>query len=113
MAAWRNGHFDEAVFQCFVKSLGIYPVGSLVRMQSDKLGVVVEQNETSITAPKVKLFYSARTEMPIPVEVIDLADPQCADRIAGRESNSVWKFPHLDTLWAGADVLRKMGKGWN
>jgi HD-GYP domain-containing protein (c-di-GMP phosphodiesterase class II) len=31
MAEWSNGHFDEAVFQAFVKSIGIYPIGSLVR----------------------------------------------------------------------------------
>ena len=30
MAEWK-GHFDPTVFQAFVKSLGIYPVGSLVR----------------------------------------------------------------------------------
>jgi HD-GYP domain-containing protein (c-di-GMP phosphodiesterase class II) len=30
MASWK-GHFDPTLFQAFVKSLGIYPVGSLVR----------------------------------------------------------------------------------
>ena len=25
MAEWRNGHFDERVFQAFVKTIGIYP----------------------------------------------------------------------------------------
>jgi HD-GYP domain-containing protein (c-di-GMP phosphodiesterase class II) len=111
MASWRKGHFDEAVFHAFVKSLGIYPVGALVRMKSDRLGVVVEQNETAITSPKVKLFYSARTNMPIVPLVLDLADPRCNDRIAGRESNSVWQFPHLDGLWAGEDALRKLARG--
>ena len=110
MASWRSGHFDETVFQAFVKSLGIYPVGALVRMQSDKLAVVVEQNEGAMTSPKVKIFYSARSKLPIPVEVLDLSDPKCNDRIAGRESNKVWKFPHLDSLWAGPEVLRKLGR---
>jgi HD-GYP domain-containing protein (c-di-GMP phosphodiesterase class II) len=41
MAEWK-GHFDPAVFQAFVKSLGIYPIGSLVRLESGKLGVVTE-----------------------------------------------------------------------
>ena len=35
MAQWA-GHFDTAVFQAFVKSLGIYPVGSLVRPDSSR-----------------------------------------------------------------------------
>ncbi|MDE2430809.1 MAG: HD-GYP domain-containing protein, partial [Burkholderiales bacterium] len=37
MAEWSNGHFDEKVFQAFVKSIGIFPVGTLVRMESGRL----------------------------------------------------------------------------
>jgi len=109
MASWA-GQFDSEIFQAFVKSLGIYPIGSLVRMRSGKLGVVVEQNESSLVAPKVKLFFSTRSNLPIPVELVDLSAPGCADAIAARESNAQWKFPHLDELWAGSDVLRKLGK---
>ena len=109
MASW-SGQFDGAVFQAFVKSLGIYPIGSLVRMRSGKLGVVVEQGERSLVAPRVRLFFSTRSNMPITVELIDLAAPGCADAIAARESNAQWKFPHLDELWAGPEVLRRIGR---
>jgi len=109
MASWA-GQFDTEIFQAFVKSLGIYPIGSLVRMRSGKLGVVVEQNESSLVAPRVKLFFSTRSGMPVPVELVDLSAPGCADAIAARESNAQWKFPHLDELWAGPEVLRKLGK---
>jgi HD-GYP domain-containing protein (c-di-GMP phosphodiesterase class II) len=110
MASW-NGQFDPAIFQAFVKSLGIYPIGSLVRMRSGKLGVVVEQNEASLVSPKVKLFFSVRSNMPVPVELLDLSASSCSDAIVARESNAQWKFPHLDELWAGPEVLRKLGKG--
>ena len=109
MASWA-GQFDTEIFQAFVKSLGISPIGSLVRMRSGKLGVVVEQNESSLVAPRVKLFFSTRSGMPVPVELVDLSAPGCADAIAARESNAQWKFPHLDELWAGPEVLRKLGK---
>jgi hypothetical protein len=37
MATWtKEGHFDERVFQAFVKSIGIYPTGSLVKLQSNE-----------------------------------------------------------------------------
>lgn len=107
MAEWRRGHFDEAVFQAFVKSLGIYPTGSLVRMKSGRLAVVVEQNAASLTAPMVKVFFSTRSQMHITPELIDLSRPGCADCITGRESNLEWKFSHLDELWAGPEVLRQ------
>ena len=58
MAEWK-GHFDPLVFQAFVKSLGIYPIGSLVKLASGKLGVVIEQGEQSLLKPKVKVFFGS------------------------------------------------------
>lgn len=98
MAQWK-GHFDPAVFQAFVKSVGIYPVGSLVRLQSGRLAVVAEQNPSSLVAPRLKVFFSTKSQLPIPVETLDLAAPGCSDRILGRESPSQWGFQNLDELW--------------
>lgn len=111
MADWtRAGQFDPVLFQVFVKSLGIYPNGSLVRMTSGRLAVVMEQNPQSLVSPRVKVFFSTRSQMPIPTEVLDLAHSGCTDRIEARESNLKWKFTHLDELWAGAEALRGIGK---
>jgi len=98
MAQWK-GHFDPAVFQAFVKSVGIYPVGSLVRLQSGRLAVVAEQHPTSLVTPKLKVFFSTKSQMPIPLETLDLAQPGCSDRILGRESPTQWGFQNLDELW--------------
>ena len=109
MAEWRGGHFDDTVFQAFVRSLGIYPVGSLVRMQSGRLAVVCEQNPESLVSPKVKVFFSTRSQLHIPPELLDLSSSACSDRIAARESNAQWKFTHLDELWAGPESLKRHG----
>ena len=101
MAEWANGHFDQKVFQAFVKSLGIYPIGSLVRLASGRLGVVMEQSARSLTTPLVKVFYSTKSQLRIAPEVIDLSAPGCSDKIAGREDPAKWKFPDLDELWSG------------
>lgn len=98
MAAWQ-GHFDPSVFQAFVKSLGIYPLGALVRLQSDHLAVVLEQNETALLTPRVRLFYNARHRSPVLIRDLDLATPGCQDRITGIESPEAWGFKELEKLW--------------
>lgn len=98
MAQW-TGHFDRVVFQAFVKSVGIYPVGTLVRLESGRLAVVVDRNPANLVAPTVKVFYSVRSKMPIPVQLVDLGASTCRDRIVGRESSREWGFKQLDDLW--------------
>ena len=101
MAEWSKGHFDERVFQAFVKTVGIYPTGSLVRLQSGRLGVVLEQHGKSLLTPQVKVFFSAKSKLPIPQEVIDLSKLDGQDRIVGRESPAEWGFRNLSELWTG------------
>lgn len=101
MAEWTNGHFDLRVFQCFVKSVGIYPVGSLVRLSSGRIGVVTEQATSTLTAPIVKVFYSTNSGMRFEPVVLDLSRPHITEKIIQREDPSKWNFHDLNLLWSG------------
>ena len=101
MAEWTNDHFDPRLFQAFVKSIGIYPVGSLVRLTSGRIGVVMEQAPQSLVTPRVKVFFSTKSDMRIPPELVDLSAPGCQEKIAGREDPDRWRFPDLNELWSG------------
>ncbi|WP_339859015.1 HD-GYP domain-containing protein [Pseudohongiella acticola] len=101
MAQWK-GHFDPELLQAFVKVVGIYPIGSLVRLKSQRLAVVVEQNEKSMLKPKVKVFFSIRSKMPLPQAVVDLALPGLEDVIEAREHFENWNFPYMEDLWQSA-----------
>lgn len=106
MAEWSKGHFDETVFQAFVKTVGIYPIGSLVRLESGRLAVVIEHNAKSLLTPTVMVFFSAITKMPIMQASLNLAELKGTDKIIGRESPSEWGFKNLDKLWSGMSQPR-------
>jgi HD-GYP domain-containing protein (c-di-GMP phosphodiesterase class II) len=97
MASWQ-GHFDRDMFKSFIRCIGIYPTGSLVRMKSGKLAVVLEQNSAALTKPKIKLFFSTRSNEPIRHEVMDLAT-DIRDQIEAPEPPEKWRFPYLNELW--------------
>jgi putative nucleotidyltransferase with HDIG domain len=99
MASWK-GHFDEKIFQYFVKTVGIYPVGALVRLKSERLGVVIEQGDKSLLHPKVKVFLSTRTKIAFEPMVINLANPQEQDAIVKFELAEDWGVRDVDNLWA-------------
>ena len=96
MAGWE-GHFDQQVFYAFVKCVGIYPVGALVRLRSERLAVVMEQNADSLLIPKVKVFYSISRGMPVAQELVDLANGH--DAIISLELEKNWGFKNLEALW--------------
>ncbi|MBC52866.1 MAG: hypothetical protein CMQ34_03425 [Gammaproteobacteria bacterium] len=101
MAQWK-GHFDPVLFQSFVKVVGIYPIGSLVRLKSQRLAVVIEQNEKSLLKPKVKVFFSVRSSMPLDQRVVDLSSAHVEDSIEAREHFENWSFPYMEELWQSA-----------
>jgi putative nucleotidyltransferase with HDIG domain len=101
MAEWE-GHFDKKIFQAFVKSMGIYPVGSLVRLTSGRIGVVTEQSAKSLTTPMVKVFFSSKSGMRLVPYTVDLSRTDSAEKIHQREDPAKWNFPDLNELWLGA-----------
>jgi putative nucleotidyltransferase with HDIG domain len=98
MASWQ-GHFDETLMKSFVRSIGIYPIGALVRLSSDRLAVVVEQNPATLLAPRVRVFYSVKQRKHVLMTDLDLASAGDRERIVGVESPEKWGFRDLEKVW--------------
>ena len=81
LVEWSGDHLDPVLVKQFIRCIGLYPVGSLVLLESGRLGAVVEANEHDQRLPVVRVMYHTKFRMPITVETIDLAHPGTQDRI--------------------------------
>jgi len=90
MASWKKGHFDDSLFRAFVKTVGIYPSGTLLKLRSSRLAVVTEQSDKSLLAPKIKIFYSSTSKSVIPLKIVDLNSS--GEMIEGIERPRDWGF---------------------
>lgn len=99
MAEWSRNQYDTRVFHAFVRTIGIYPIGTLVRLRSGYLGVVMDQNEKALLAPRVKAFYAIDRGHRIPAKIIDLEHE--GDEILSHEDPDVWGIVDLYSLWSG------------
>lgn len=97
MAEWSKGHFDQKVFHAFVKAVGIYPTGSLVKLSSGHLAVVCDQEEGALLKPVVKLVYSIHQEQRMNPEHLNLNHHD--NEIVSQEDPTKWGFEDIDSLW--------------
>lgn len=93
-----KGHFDDAILAAFVRSVGIYPVGSLVRLKSDRLALVAGQDEADTMRPLVRVFYCIKNRARIPAQDLDLAQDR-DDSIVSREEPVKWGFTAWESQW--------------
>ena len=90
MARWAPAHIDREIFHHFVKAIGIYPVGSFVRLDSGLLGVVVDQNHGELLRPKVRAVYCTHRQDFVQPRLLDLGGDARDQRIAGPERAARW-----------------------
>jgi HD-GYP domain-containing protein (c-di-GMP phosphodiesterase class II) len=94
MYEWSKFHFNPTLMQEFMRCVGIYPVGTLVLLESGRLGVVVEPHESSLLTPKVNVFYSTKSQAYIKPQTVDLSRGVGfggGDKIVRHESAEKWK----------------------
>ncbi|TDR79968.1 HD-GYP domain-containing protein [Paludibacterium purpuratum] len=95
MWEWSRHHFDPDLMRAFMTAIGIYPVGTLVKLESGRIAVVVEPHEHEVLKPKVRAFFSTHSNLHIPTQLIDLSRPFGAgggDRIVGYEDPRKWNL---------------------
>lgn len=85
MLQWTQSHLDGELLQSFIKAIGVYPVGTLVCLESGKMGVVISMQANQPLKPVVRIFYSYKHRHYVSVRDLDLSKSQVADRIVRTE----------------------------
>ncbi len=73
MYVQRGLFFDEELLEQFILYLGIYPVGSLVKLDSGFLAIVIESGRQNLLRPQVRIIYDLKKGIPIPPRNLDLS----------------------------------------
>lgn len=96
---WSGHHLDEELVQHFIQAIGIYPVGSLVRLESNRLAVVVQQGTAGLLYPVVRLVYDVKKNTRLKPVDEDLSNAESGgDHIVSAESPETWKVNPFDFL---------------
>jgi len=91
---WRGVFFDAHLVEQFIRCIGIFPVGSLVELNTGEVGVVIAQNPTKRLLPRVMVIRDAERKPMIPHKLLDLA--------RGPKANKDENYRILGTLEYGA-----------
>jgi len=73
--------YDHKLVEQFVNCIGIYPVGTLVKLTSGKLGLISRLNKGQPLQPAVRVFYNTRLNQAIAMEEIDLSQSKHKDQV--------------------------------
>ena len=70
--------FDPLLLKVFINTIGIYPIGSVVRLNTDEIAIVSRNNPDDIEKPEVKVI-ADRNGMISEVKIIDLSSDETAE----------------------------------
>jgi putative nucleotidyltransferase with HDIG domain len=90
---WSKFHLNPYLTHSFIRCVGIYPVGTLVKLESGLLGIVTEHNVQDLLRPKLKIIFDTKRNQYVPPRPLDLARPLGSgggDAIVSHESPRKW-----------------------
>lgn len=90
MYSQAGSHFRADLLGAFVRTVGVYPVGSLVRLDNGLLAVVTEVHRDKLLLPQVRVMFDTRSGSYVRPRLIDLGRRFEAPAIVGTESYARW-----------------------
>lgn len=85
---WRD-HLDNRVVEYFIRTVGVYPAGSLVRLSDQRLAIVSGHSSQNLLRPCVIPIFDTRQKRNIPAEELNLSEIM-NHSIVGFEDPDTW-----------------------
>lgn len=73
MHKWRDGFFNGWLVDEFIRCIGVFPVGSVVELNSGEVGIVISQNVAKRLQPRVMIIKDANGRPLRPQKLLDLS----------------------------------------
>jgi len=89
---WSGELFDPELVQRFIKCMGIYPVGTVVKLSNGFLAIVTGITTENLLQPTVRIFYDTRRETFTPPFTVNLSE-DTETTIIGYEPVDKWNIP--------------------
>lgn len=88
---WSENLYNKNLVQHFIRNVGIYPIGVLVRLESGLLGIVLNHGEKSLLHPVVRVVYDTNKDRAIIPHDVDLSHSE-TDRVVCHEVPDNWRI---------------------
>ncbi len=108
----RDAKFQEALVEEFIQSIGIYPAGSLIELNSREVAVIIEQNDHQRLLPKIMILRNSEKK---PVELFKILDLAVLSTNSGPLPRIVNTLPLGSYDIDAEEILNsinKVDKGW-
>ena len=102
-------HFDPVLLFSFMQSIDTYPVGLIVQLRSNRIGVVLD-NGRRASRPKVLAFYSTREKAWIDNEIVMIGETLSRDAILANVAPADWGISQsdIDAMLNGRATKRQL-----
>jgi cyclic di-GMP phosphodiesterase len=99
---WRGTFFDSALVEQFIRCIGIFPLGSVVELNSGEIGIVIAQNTEKRLQPRVMVIRDASGSPLKPQKLLDLSREP---KLAGGEAYRIKRTLEYGKAGVNAETL--------
>ena len=99
---WRGTFFDGTLVEQFIRCIGIFPLGSVVELNSGEIGIVIAQNVEKRLQPRVMVIRDAAGNALKPQKLLDLSREP---KLAGGEVYRIKRTLEFGNVGVNTDTL--------